>query len=688
MREGHGNKGSGFALWGISRPTISACLIVKDEEKHMDRVLGSLARLVDEIVVVDTGSGDGTIAKALEHGVRLFHHTWENDFAAARNYSMDRATGDWILIVDADEELREEDREPLWSAAADPSVDAFFFSVDNVGEDGRTRTSTRGVRMVRNRPEFRYRGKIHEQIVPALLAQDAVIRQVPVTIRHYGYQRSVREEKGKSERNMQQLRAAAAGAARDPFLSFNLGLEYMAVGDYAAAVDHLARSLEIGPDFAADWVPALFYLLSEALLQLSRHEAAAKTIALGFQHYPDYTELVYQQARLYRQKGACSRALSSFLRCVGAGESPPRYALRITGTGTYRAWFAAGQIYEEIGRFPEAVNAYRSSLETDGGHLPSLEALLRFLLAHENPDAVRDYVLDLRNDWGTEAVCVMGAAFAGSGAHSMALEILARGKESAAAAGPLTCQKGWILAETGDYRGAVRKWIRISPESASYQATRFWTGIMHLFLGERAEARLLFKDLADGKRCSGLGELGLLWTDSDTVPSADKERFPRSLIFDLIGLGIRQRQEAFVASGLSVLERIGPVTGEDLAALSRTYYSCDLHDLAVDAAGAALERGFRDADLFNILGNVARERGLLRDAANFYGESVACNPGNPEVYLALAAIFEELDKPGRAREVLRWAVANHLPQNESLLARLELIERDNAVPVQAEGGRR
>src|SRR4029077_18021100 len=85
---------------------LSAAIIVKDEADHLDACLSSLHGLVDEIVVVDTGSTDGSVAVAERHGAVVAHEPWRGDFSAPRNRSLDLATGDWILYIDADERVR------------------------------------------------------------------------------------------------------------------------------------------------------------------------------------------------------------------------------------------------------------------------------------------------------------------------------------------------------------------------------------------------------------------------------------------------------------------------------------------------------------------------------------------------------------------------------------------------------
>ena len=87
--------------------TISACMIVKNAEELLPQCLESVKDVVDEIIVVDTGSTDKSIEIAESYGAKMYHHPWENDFSKHRNQSIGYATGDWILWIDADEAVKE-----------------------------------------------------------------------------------------------------------------------------------------------------------------------------------------------------------------------------------------------------------------------------------------------------------------------------------------------------------------------------------------------------------------------------------------------------------------------------------------------------------------------------------------------------------------------------------------------------
>jgi glycosyltransferase involved in cell wall biosynthesis len=89
-------------------PTLSLCMIVKNEAENLPRCLASVAGLVDEMIVLDTGSTDGTVDLARSLGAQVEHFVWCDDFSQARNVALEYVTGDWVLVLDADEVLRPE----------------------------------------------------------------------------------------------------------------------------------------------------------------------------------------------------------------------------------------------------------------------------------------------------------------------------------------------------------------------------------------------------------------------------------------------------------------------------------------------------------------------------------------------------------------------------------------------------
>lgn len=147
--------------------TISLCMIVKNEEQVLARCLDSVADLVDEINIVDTGSTDKTIEIAGRYTDRVFHFKWINDFAAARNESFKYATQEYIFYMDADDVLLNEDREKFkhLKETLDPSIDsvAMYYNA-GIDEYGNVTLRFRRNRLVKRTRNFQWRGKCHNYL--------------------------------------------------------------------------------------------------------------------------------------------------------------------------------------------------------------------------------------------------------------------------------------------------------------------------------------------------------------------------------------------------------------------------------------------------------------------------------------------------------------------------------------------
>ena len=166
---------------------LSICIIARNEEANLPPLLESIAPLEAEVVIVDTGSTDATTAIAEANGAKLFHWAWRDDFAAARNISLDHATRPWILWLDADDRLPPASLEPLRLLAQQPAERAFSFVVKNTTDRGFTGTEFSQLRMFPNHRSLRFTGAIHEQVLPSLQAAGIPVSSHPLVIHHTGY---------------------------------------------------------------------------------------------------------------------------------------------------------------------------------------------------------------------------------------------------------------------------------------------------------------------------------------------------------------------------------------------------------------------------------------------------------------------------------------------------------------------
>ncbi|HEV2062888.1 MAG TPA: glycosyltransferase family 2 protein, partial [Solirubrobacteraceae bacterium] len=330
---------------------LSLCMIVKDEEAMLGRSLAAIAPWVDEIVVVDTGSSDRTVEIAESYGARVLHHEWTGDFAAARNVSLEAATGDWILYLDADEVLVDGDGERLRALCGHTWREAYYLVETNyVGdEEDNHATAFNALRLFRNRPEYRFEGRIHEQWaknLPGFLPERLAVSDV--RIEHYGYLGAVRDAKEKSRRNIELLRRQAEEGDDSPFLHFNIGSELAAAGDHQGAVEELRTAWEAlasqpGGFHRVGFSPSLGNRYVRSLRACRRFEEMADAAAEALERFPGFTDVVFEQALAARETGEVARAEALLHRCLELGDAPTHYSGAV-GAGSYLARLALAEL--------------------------------------------------------------------------------------------------------------------------------------------------------------------------------------------------------------------------------------------------------------------------------------------------------------------------------------------------------
>src|SRR4051812_16927955 len=334
----------------VEGQTLSLCMIVKDEEEMLPRSLAAVKPAVDEIIVVDTGSTDrpGEVAEAF--GAKGLHHEWAGDFAPARNVSLEAATGDWIVWLDADEVLVAEDAEKLRKLTGQTWREAFYLVETNFTgdiEDG-TAVTHNALRVFRNRPEYRFKDRLHEQMahnLPGYLAERVAHTQV--RIEHYGYLGVVRESKDKARRNLELLEKQTAEGVDTAYHKFNLGSEYLALGEFEKARDFLVRAwkeMEQEPNRTNfPYMPSLASRVVIALRETGRLDEAHRQADEGLEVFPGFTDLVYHQANIAKERGDVEGAKALYERCLEMGDAPSKYSA-IAGCGSYMALMARAAV--------------------------------------------------------------------------------------------------------------------------------------------------------------------------------------------------------------------------------------------------------------------------------------------------------------------------------------------------------
>ncbi|WOO36087.1 glycosyltransferase [Anaerocolumna sp. AGMB13020] len=345
------------------KKTVSLCMIVKDEEWILEQCLGSVSGIVDEIIIGDTGSEDNSKEIAARYGATVFDIEWEDDFAAARNQTLERATCDWILLLDADELFREEDTENFYALLDREDYDGYHFTLHNYYSTENTKDYSvhYAFRMVRNTGEYYFEGRIHEQINNRNGNFDSSrFTLAEITLHHFGYTDKVIQQKEKHNRNMPLLKKQLEDNPEDPYYLFNLGNEYMAQGDCNNALPCYLKAHEKKAHSQA-YFPHVYYRIILCYMTQGDSTAALFFAEEGLMEYPSCTDIEYLKGSIYKSNHRNLLAVRSFERCLAMGEAPN--TLKFTaGCGTYRALIALGEIYYEEEIYQDALDYYAEAL--------------------------------------------------------------------------------------------------------------------------------------------------------------------------------------------------------------------------------------------------------------------------------------------------------------------------------------
>ena len=299
-------------------PTLSLCMIVKNEEKNLTRCLKSVQGLVDEIVIVDTGSTDDTLEIANQFKVNLYQTAWSGDFAFARNTSLDYASGQWILVLDADEELDAAAQSQLKEILSNTQAAGLRLCQRNLlsPDDLVRHQDIRIIRVFRNNPKIRFEGMIHESVLDSIARMGGLIQNTDLIINHSGYTHSsVQGNSSRGERNLDLLINMLAGDPEDAYIHYQLGITYKQLLMPQEARYHLTKL------FGLDTSRLTPAIMGQGLMKLAQLDLAENNeedcilnAQASLEYDPDNQISMYLLALAYMATGQVDQAYPYFVR--------------------------------------------------------------------------------------------------------------------------------------------------------------------------------------------------------------------------------------------------------------------------------------------------------------------------------------------------------------------------------------
>lgn len=293
--------------------SLSVCMIVKNEEKNIKRCLDSIESIADEIVIVDTGSGDKTLDICMQYNTKIIEHKWNNDFSEARNISLDYATKDYILFLDADEELLNEDIDKLRLLLSKKKLEeGYFFKLINIINEKEVGEYV-VFRLFKNRKSYRFRGKVHEQIANCIQKYNKsnCIESIDIEIYHYGYDPNNVNIEAKYKRNISILNTYTEDE-KDAYYYYVLGNEYARITDFKKSIESYEKSLNI-MDMKYNYIfyPYLVLNTVKAYSNTKQFYKELKFIERVKSSIENFRDLYFMECLAYIECGKISKALES-----------------------------------------------------------------------------------------------------------------------------------------------------------------------------------------------------------------------------------------------------------------------------------------------------------------------------------------------------------------------------------------
>ena len=371
---------------------LSVCIITKNENKKLKRCLKSLAFLEADIVVVDTGFNDETKKLVTELNGRYFTFEWCDDFSAARNYSLEQARYDDILVLDSDEWLAKE--EEVFNKAAlesfmrrDLQTLACCYIVDVDPKNG-VGASRSLVSRVFSKKYYRYEGQAHEQPVIQVKKSGSRVINLDLKIYHDGYA-DAKVVKGKAKRNLELLLKNLETEPDKLYLLFQVGMSYLALNNYEQALEYLERTVshrEFHYNYPYSYSACAGYL--RTLLVLEKKELVLEKITYFTKKFPNLADFWYDSGEIYLKLDKLEEAITSFKRATKCTQA------EVNDKNDNLPYYKLGQLYAYLGDIKQAKSYYEKCQ-------PSFELAQKELVTlrkEELKRLVTIYILDYFND--------------------------------------------------------------------------------------------------------------------------------------------------------------------------------------------------------------------------------------------------------------------------------------------------
>ncbi|GAW29561.1 TPR domain-containing glycosyltransferase [Carboxydocella sp. ULO1] len=484
----------------MNNPTITACLVVKNEGKYLERCLSSIKPAVEEIVIVDTGSSDNTLEIARRFTEKIYIQPWQDNFSQVRNFALQQATGDWILVIDGDEELHPDSIACLRNKISATEVEGYLLKIINYFNSGSEVLTAADVvfRFFRNRPQYRFTGAVHEQICDNILAVNPTAKieiAEDIVLYHYGYLDEEIENKDKRQRNLRLLLKEVDSDPDHLLNRFHLGVEYFRAREYTEALSQfrLVQS-RLAPQ--ALYAPKLYRYIASCLLHLKNYQELLDFIEQEWRPlFPQQGDLYFIHGLVLKELKQPALAITSFRQCLELPPQPAFYA-NVYSCQVDKVNYHLGELAEYFQDREGALKYYLTALHHNPNLVPALARIIAILEPRKYPQETMTDLEKVFDFSEPSARLLLGRLLFNEKAYQLALACFEQAL-SQLEDGPenIIWLAGLCQLKLGNILAAQSLFGRLSPAGSLFLSAQYHLILWYWVYGHRKHALQTLRNL-------------------------------------------------------------------------------------------------------------------------------------------------------------------------------------------------
>jgi glycosyltransferase involved in cell wall biosynthesis/uncharacterized protein HemY len=483
-----------------TNPTLSLCMIVKNEEKFLPTCLESVKDHVDEIIMVDTGSTDRTVEIAERYNAKVYHHPWENSFSKARNYSIKYATCDWIIWLDADEEVDKEDGHKLKEVIKDNDVDVIYIPVFNRPVGGKNLSVSNLEKIFRNHIGIYFEGIVHNYLKYSGPSKNVNIRQY-----HYGYHDGEELMEKKFKRTSTLLKEQIRNDPGNPVPHHYLAISYLDRKMHEECIQEALEAIRLFELQNSNLQLRLLAYHTASVAFYRRQDLTNAEIyalkAIDFHH--DYLDAHCILSSIYflrKEYDKCAEATVKYLKSLKSIESDPSKALVIPYSTLQHAWLAHTRMainHFEQDKDKEGLQSLKNAINCANNVWEPYIAIGKHFLKHNNLKMAERFLMDgLKNDSKNKEIqYYLADAYEKSGASDKALVRYRKILKDYADETLAQYRLGLLLVKHNEFDEANSLFKSVIRKDTKHTGVLFNLAVSYEMVGDIAQAKNTYNNL-------------------------------------------------------------------------------------------------------------------------------------------------------------------------------------------------